>query len=542
MKTKFFLLSWLFAIVPLAFMSCSDDDDAVDATLEVSATDVSFTNAGGEQSVTVTTDQDKWIASSPLESSWLTLTQNGDQLVLKADANTAGSDLKGYVLVNAGNATAKINVMQSAGDVILNLSAEAVSFKEEGGTQQIDVVCNRTFNVEVDEAAKEWLTVTYMEGTGHFSVTAAPNAADTRVGKIFVSADAAAPKEVEVTQAGQSLFCLPFIGHPSGVAEISKFEKERGSTLVKTPDGLFNQNEFDFVTGNKRFPIVVYACADLFVDYSQALTATADPEVIELLKGEKFKEYMAANGFQAGSADQYIHKEFPYTVAVSFDSKGTASIISNYTPKQDKDYPTFDELPLLAQMEWTAEADMQIHGEKYDKAQAWEEEHGGTLNTELSNLPGFAWYDPAATEKDFMARAYWMYLEEEGAPEDYVGEINAARAIYSNINLAFWQYGGSSFLTKEFTALLSKGGFSYVGSDQGYDFYIKGQNALVFGVVAFRDFADGSPVLDFQTFKMDASVASASILTNMEKRTEFFKFMDERMRKLEEIQPLKRIK
>ena len=121
MKSRLYYLLWLFAIAPLAFISCDDDNEIEEATLEVSMDPVNFAKAGGEQTVTITTNMDKWVATSPLESTWLTLTQSGNQLSVKANENAEGVERKGYILVNAGGAAAKISVIQSAGDVTLNI-------------------------------------------------------------------------------------------------------------------------------------------------------------------------------------------------------------------------------------------------------------------------------------------------------------------------------------------------------------------------------------------------------------------------------------
>ena len=49
MKTKLYLLFWLFALVPLAFTSCDDDETFVDeTTLSTSLSSVTFTKDGGQ--------------------------------------------------------------------------------------------------------------------------------------------------------------------------------------------------------------------------------------------------------------------------------------------------------------------------------------------------------------------------------------------------------------------------------------------------------------------------------------------------------------
>ena len=209
MKTKLYLLFWLFALVPLAFTSCDDDETFVDeTTLSTSLSSVTFTKDGGQQSVSITTSATTWVATSPLESSWLTLTQNGAQLDITAAPNTEGVDRKGYILVNAGSAAAKINVVQSAGDVVLSFSTESLSFEKAGGEQRVDVICNESFTVEADEGA-DWLSISYVEGADFFNLSVTPNEGnEARNTKIFVTAGTTI-NELAVVQNGEELVILP---------------------------------------------------------------------------------------------------------------------------------------------------------------------------------------------------------------------------------------------------------------------------------------------------------------------------------------------
>ena len=539
MKSRLYYLLWLFAIAPLAFISCDDDNEIEEATLEVSMDPVNFAKAGGEQTVTITTNMDKWVATSPLESTWLTLTQSGNQLSVKANENAEGVERKGYILVNAGAAAAKISVIQSAGDVILNISAEKVAFASKGGEQRIDVVSNDNFKVEVDQAANTWLKTTFMEGTNYFTISADMNSGtDERTGKIYITA-CSTTKEVTVTQEGKALILLPFFAKEASIGKIAAYEQERGSVLIKTPDGLFNADQYHFATANEEFPLIIYACADAYTNYAQAATATTNGD---LCKGDKFEKYMTAQGFEKKGEGQYEHKEFPYSITITFEDGG-ATILATYAPKQDKDYPTFSEIPLKQQMEWTGLFEEEIHGAKYTVVEAWEAEKEATLNTEMSALPAFAWFDPAKSEANTAARAYWINTEEDDAPADYMDEINGARVLFDKIDLAMWQDGNTYYMTKEFEKLLADVGFIYVStSSKGYINYVKGNNALVFKVVQFSDFMVGTRLLDFQTFKIESGTSAVSILTNMDKRIEFLKQIEKKTQKLEKTQSLKRIK
>lgn len=540
MKSKLYYLLWLLAIMPIAFLSCDDNNDYEEATLEVSANPVSFAKAGGEQTVEITTNRDKWVASSPLESSWLTLTQNGTQLTVKAAVNAEGVERKGYILVNAGDATAKINVTQSAGDIYLNISTEAAAFGIEGGEQRIDVVSNGTFKVEVEDAAKAWLNASYMEGTTYFTLTAAENAGtEARTGKVYVTAGSVT-KEVAVTQEAKDRIILPFIAKEASIGKIVTYEQERGSVLIQLPDGFFNQDEYYFATANEDFPQIGYQCPAIGT-YLQAVTATTKSE---LCKGEEFDNFMKAKGFEKTNDSQYEHKEYPYVISLEFANNGV-TIRSIYVPKQDKVYPTFSVLPLKNQMDWVGLVSEDIHGKKYAEVIEWEQASGGTFNEESSELPGFAWFDVAKNDQDIVGRSYWMNTTDDvPADSPFIDEVNSLRAVYDNLELAMWFDKGTQtyYQTTQFAELLAKEGFIFFMTNQGYQFYQKDNNVLAYKVAIFNGYMNNQPVLDFQSFKMESETSAVSIMTNKDELTRVVKMINQKMRKMEEAQPLKPIK
>lgn len=558
MKTMLNLFFWILTIMPLIFISCDDNDEVEPATIELSTESVNFAKDGGEQTVTITINKEKWLATSPLESNWLTLTQSGDQLSVKAAINTQGIERKGYILINSGDAAAKISVTQSAGDVILNLSAEAVNLDYNGGEKRIDVVCNETFTVAVDEAAT-WLTANHMAGSSYF--TLAVNAYDgneVRTGKIYITAGSTI-KEVTVTQSGQDLVLLPFLAKTTTFKELMTFEEARGSVVIEYPS-LFS-SAFYFATANKEFPQVGYAYADASVgSYAQGVSATTNKELLP-----EIKKALTAKGFNLNGG-LYTHETIPYAVTVAEESAGI-TINANYTPIQDKDYPTFAVLPMTdAQMQWTSYPDLEIHGKLYSEVQAWEAEKGSTFSPEMSTIDepaddpdagDFAWYDVSKADMDagMLARSYWIHVNKgaDAVPDDYpyLNEVSSARTMYTKLDYAYWTPEGSTtyYMTKEFTAKLAAENFIYIMTNQGYSFYGRTNSngtmdVLCFNVVRFSDVADGQPMLDFQTFKNPAPAESsvASILTSKERLIEFTKAINGKMQKMEKSQPFKRIK
>lgn len=549
MKTKFQFLLWLFAIVPLAFISCGDDETIIeDTTLETSVASVTFTKDGGDQSITITTNAAKWIASSPVEGAWLTLTANGDQLSVKAAANQEGVDRKSYILINAGNTAAKVEVMQSAGDATLFLGTESLSFLNVNAESRVDVVSSGDITVEADA---DWIGVDYQPGADFFTIGVTPTSGtEARAGKVIVTCGTAI-KEIAVNQ---DVVVLPFFGksNESSIMKMMEFEEARGCKVMTLPDGLFN-TAYYYMSPDPNFPQLGYA-GDITGDYSQGITATANLELENAIIAAIEK-----NGFVL-SGGVYTHEVYPYALSVTKASDGI-TVLSTYNPIQDKAYPTFETLPMKEpQMGWTPCVEVGVHGAKYEEVVApWEAENAGTFVEAMSTYPAtgdFAWFDMSeeVRKAGLYARSYWIYHDQGDMPVspdyEYFGELSSARAIYSNVELAYWTPDGSQyFMTKEFTSLLEQEGFVYLQSSQGYEFYVlpneeKGYwDVLAFGPAAFTDVLDGQPIIDIQTFKWQIQATSvASVITNKDLLVKTITGMTKVLLRNEKSQTIHRIK
>lgn len=548
MKTKLYLLFWLFALVPLAFTSCDDDETFVDeTTLSTSLSSVTFTKDGGQQSVSITTSATTWVATSPLESSWLTLTQNGAQLDITAAPNTEGVDRKGYILVNAGSAAAKINVVQSAGDVVLSLSTESLSFEKAGGEQRVDVICNESFTVEADEGA-DWLSISYVEGADFFNLSVTPNeGTEARNTKIFVTAGTTI-KELAVVQNGEELIVLPLLAEAgsNSIVDVFQFEEARGNVAITFPDGLFN-NAFYFASKNPNFPQVGYA-AGASGDYTQAVSATTDesllPAIKEALVAKGFTVPEPGVGQQDGEGD-YTHTSIPYIVTVTIDAGVVIS--ANYSPIQEEEHPTFDVMPLTEQLSWMSCVENETHGYTFDQVNAWELEAGSTFDEASSSYPATgdaAIYVPSEAEQaeGMGMRIYWLYntISQNPVEEDYpfLGEVRQARLVCPDFEKVYWTSDGSSFyMTNEFQALLEEAGYEYIGQADNYQGYKKDAgdgmvDILMFGLVQFSDLFVGEICVDFQAYKdLGIYYETASIYSDKDKTIELINRMNARVKK-----------
>ena len=138
--------------------SCAPKDDGPEeATLSLSATSVTIPNAGGEaQAITVTTNQVKWNAIS--NADWIKTTVSGNSLQIVAMPNEAGKDRAAQVLVVAGSTSEKVEVIQTAADISLEVSPETIVVPNSGANKLISVKSNSgAWTLDIDEAAQAWI-------------------------------------------------------------------------------------------------------------------------------------------------------------------------------------------------------------------------------------------------------------------------------------------------------------------------------------------------------------------------------------------------
>ncbi len=86
-------IKYLLGCLALLFLlpACKGNDEIEEATLDLSTETLTFAKEGSEQSVTVSTNKESWLAFSTQEA-WLSVEQQGSTLKVKAEANEQGRD------------------------------------------------------------------------------------------------------------------------------------------------------------------------------------------------------------------------------------------------------------------------------------------------------------------------------------------------------------------------------------------------------------------------------------------------------------------
>ena len=146
-----------------------------DPTFSITPTTLSFTSSGGNQSITVTSNQ-TWTASSSV--SWLTLSKTsgtGDAtLTLTAQANTSTDNRSGIVTFTADGKTYTVTASQNGVATYFEITPTTLSFTSSGGSKSVSVMSNQPWMVSADAS---WLKLSDNSGTSDatLSVTAEEN-------------------------------------------------------------------------------------------------------------------------------------------------------------------------------------------------------------------------------------------------------------------------------------------------------------------------------------------------------------------------------
>lgn len=136
---------------------CAESVDFEQPQLSVSEKEIKFTNQISEKTITVNTNCKEWIATTPKQ--WVHLTQNGNEIIVKADANTSGIARNSYILVDGGLAVEKIMVNQSAADLSLDIANGEIILPQAGGTTTVDINLESSMYEMVQSEKPDWLQV-----------------------------------------------------------------------------------------------------------------------------------------------------------------------------------------------------------------------------------------------------------------------------------------------------------------------------------------------------------------------------------------------
>ena len=189
----------LFLFLQLEFSACSSDDptEALDeppvASIQIATNDPTVSNQAGEVTISFTSS-DAWTASSNVD--WISLDQKSGtagSATIKAQVaqNTTYDQRNGAITIKAGSVNKQLTITQKQLDA-LTLSTNKIEAPAEGVESTIDVKANIAYQVKVEDACKNWVTILKTKAleTYHVVLKIVENSdLEKREGKVTIFSD-----------------------------------------------------------------------------------------------------------------------------------------------------------------------------------------------------------------------------------------------------------------------------------------------------------------------------------------------------------------
>lgn len=501
--------------IVLCLCSCAKEDEFEMPTLVLSESSVSFDKGVGERTISVTTNQNSWIASSPQEGDWLSLVQDGNVLKVKVAENKMGTERISHVIVNANGATGKIEVRQSAADVTLDVVPTAIYLPQSGGEKVVDVTTNTSaYDVVLSEDVT-WLKI--IKGDEEIKLVAERNDSYfNREVKLYAKSGNQT-REIVVSQSGIQRFVLPINpGLPQDVHKIMEYELGRGSYLREYQSAMpaYGLEEmYTFITPSPIFTLMQYSSAD-GITPSQIITVGDGATAVEAVKDKAFAKFLADNGYvrsNSSSDREYVNDKELLALKVYISEKvGNQGVNLTFTPvmKQVGDYKTFERLPYYP-LELLQDDNVKLaQVEKYEQDAGSKEEERSfneNKNTEVSQLQYTLKANSDASAP--YGRIHIFYTtDKDGKSPAKLGSVQIGALLFKDTSLGLWKYGNKWVVTNEFKKKLGDEGFSYLRSAGNTHYFVRERDHLLIAVLSVVD--NNVPVLAL-LYNYDASVQGA---------------------------------
>lgn len=514
MKTKSLILS-LGMIVALfwGLVSCTKTEEVEAPSLSLDKKELQFAKEAGEMAVTVTTNQETWVATTPAQ--WLTVEMAANKLTVKAKANTLAEARTSYVMVNAGGATPQVvKVTQVAADINLKLLPEVVEIPQQGGAFTVDVQSNDPeWKVELEEEM-DWIEIRPNLVANFISLVVKANeTAGPREAKLLArSSNLKKTVEVVVKQAGRKVFgeyTLPLLQKtvPTTV-ELIEYEEMQGNRFNRLyPKGPFSGPE-DVYT---FFPRKHFAERAYSVGNKNILSKVEDVSLDDQIIKSPYIDFLIEKGFEKVTSSatvwQGLNKEIEFTVTVTAYPKSGTAVTFERVVKQTESFPTWDKLPEETFFKYLET------GEKLEKIKA-DEEAAGSTNFQFNGVNSgkhvgqvrFMMCTLAEALRPHLNNAYFFDWADS-TPDAKLGTLEEKVLIYDKVDLAFWtdKETEKRYLTNEIKALLAKEGWRFQKTTgRGDFFYEKGKRVILFRALSFSDVNDGKLSLVINAYIQDA--------------------------------------
>lgn len=472
MKKYLFSVFALFTMICLALTSCTKDD-VEESTLALSTNACEFTNAAGDQSVAVTTNEEKWNAISNVE--WVHAEAFGSTLTVKVDANESTKDRSAEILVIAGTASEKIEVRQSASDIAIIAVPEKLDVTQYDASYILDIKANsENWSAQSDV---DWITANAKTFKGEVVVNVQRNPAkEDRMGNILLSYNGNVVKKLAVHQVGMTYYILPMMKPFATVKELRSFELDRRS--LQLPEDLFGGTVV-YETDSPVYNKIIYTLTDESVKAVKGITMYATSrESLEAADGAA--KLLVENGFTKQDENTYTKETDAELIGAKFVYGDENKLVITYDPKQTKPQPTFDNFP-YGNVEFGKATVKDI--EEYEKTLH------GVFNQKFS-FSGYDTYYYFGDKVTCFSRAYAFAIPKN---EGEVQTLSYSIIFYTDLDKFFYKVHNMYNLTNEFKQLLQDEGFELKEVFSGTPIYANKKKNIQ-TAIGIKNFAGGLKV------------------------------------------------
>lgn len=395
---------------------------------------------GEELALSLGTTGSEWSALTNVE--WLQVQDRGTQLYVKAQRNPLPEPRTAIVTLVEGSNVRVLTLVQAASALQLDGAATSNIELEAAATQQTLVLNTGGHEWEVSTDAA-WLKATLRNHAAELVIDAQTNEAlDARKATLTLT-HGKQSHTLKLTQAGRGGYVQPNYAWGADIDAIAHHEATRGGTLLSKPtpgnalSGTADDPFYTFTTSSALLPRIGYETQNFSDRMVFRIKLTARDHMV--LRSAAYQKWLKEQGFERKTNDYFYNSKQQLHAQITTDNERETGFILFWPEiEQTESYATFanNQLPL----------GYDGYGKDQAAIRAWETANGGTYDEDRSDKQGDMYWAPAP----YLQRFYFL---------DSNKRMSQTQIIFPTLHQGLYAFGGLTYPTREFEALLKHNGF-----------------------------------------------------------------------------------
>ena len=471
------LLLILTALTVLSIVSCKPSEKTAPASLELSLSEVSFSNDGGEKSVSVSSSPAEWKAIPLKNYDWLGVKQDQGKLLLHIDANPNATSRVAAIMVMAQEARKVLRVKQDGSATEVMVEQQELAFSLSGGKKNLRIDSNGTWTAQL-EGGQDWVKIALQSvELKKVVIDVAPNEQGSapREAKLKIVSEGG-EQIVLIKQMGVTRFLLPMPPAEATSKEVIKdFEVNRGGVVFFENTGNSEYNLEGGITVATQSPVMSTIEYWYYRDvktYKEARVTVQGARVYQEILSSDFDTYLKEHGYRLTykipSQRDYRSDDLHLRMEIVDEEDG---VILRFFPVVKTNRPTlvgFNMVPIKELL-------LSDTPKTFKDIEEWEKAQGSELiRTEMNPSSAYKnqiWqqtYRVKDHPNHTVMRIYRYKCNYPGnpLPENRVGEVAYFTEVMDKPGVLFEE--DNFTITREFSELLEREGFKLIENNDPY--------------------------------------------------------------------------